>query len=119
MKLHSDILNRMSIREALLKAQQSGKVDPLVDFSTLDARGSRTRKAAFEIRLEWLGEKQKGDGRKYTNSGNRGGGTGTYAAFYDEWGWFIVELYRIDPDMVFGHYKTRDDFDTMTHYKFD
>jgi hypothetical protein len=117
MKLHSDTLNRISIREALLAAQKSGKVDPLVDFSTLDARGSRTRSAAFEVRLEWLGTKVKGDGRKWTNSGNQGSG-GTYAASYDEWGWFITELYRIDPDMVFGHYKNLEGFHEMTRYRF-
>lgn len=117
MKLHSDILNRNDIREALATAKRKGRVDSDVHFDILEARGSRTRKAGFEIRLEWLGEKVKGDGRRPTNSGN-GSGSQQWAAFWEEWGWFIVELYRIDPDMVFGNYKTREVFDTYTRNAF-
>lgn len=118
MKLHSDILTVDDINDALRRAKDNGKVDRLVVFSELDARGSRTRKNGYEIRLEWLGDKQKGDGRRYTNGGNRGADTASYGAFWEEWGWFIDELYSIDPNLVFGHYKTRAVFDEMTRYQF-
>lgn len=119
MKLHSDILSGADIQDALSRAKANGKVDRLVVFSELTAKRSRSRKEGWEIRLEWLGDKQKGDGRRYTNGGNRGADTTTYGAFWEEWGWFISELYSIDPNLIFGHYKTRADFDSMTHYKFD
>jgi hypothetical protein len=118
MKLHSDILDVDGINDALRRAKEAGHVDNLVVFSTLEARGSRTRKNGFEIRLEWLGEKKPGDGRRYTNGGNTGANGAMYGAFWEEWGWFIDELYSVDRDLVFGHYKTREDFDNMTRYAF-
>lgn len=117
--MHSDILTETDIREALAKATRTGNVDRLVDFEVLEARGSRTRKAGYEIRLAWYGEKVKGDGRRWTNTGNGGANVnGFYAATYDEWGWFIDELFNRDPRMVFGHYTDRNTFDTMTRFKF-
>jgi hypothetical protein len=119
MRLHSDTLTESDVRDALARAVRRGHVDALVNFSELAERGSRTRKNAFEIRLEWLGDKQKGDGRRYTNGGNSGADTASYGAFWGEWGWFISELYSIDPNLIFGHYKTREIFDTVTRYQFD
>jgi len=124
MKLHSDILTATDVRDALDRAKQRGNVDRLVDFMILEPRGSRSRKNGFEVRLEWLGEKQKGDGRHWTNSGNGGAnsyrnGNGTYAATYDEWGWFIAELFDKDENMIFGTYKGLDSFDNQTRYAFE
>jgi len=118
MKLHSDTLDVDGINDALRRAKDAGHVDGQVVFSQLTAAGSRSRRNGFEIRLEWLGEKQKGDGRRYTNGGNRGADTASYGAFWEEWGWFIHELYSVDPELIFGHYKDRDTFDTMTRYAF-
>lgn len=117
MKLHSDKLTTSEIRACLERAIAKGRVARLVDFSELAERGSRTRANAWEIRLEWLGTKEKGDGRKWTNSGNRGSGGG-YAAFWEEWGWFIWELYAVDSELVFGHYKTENEFHEMTRFQF-
>jgi hypothetical protein len=119
MRLHSDTLTESDVRDALDRAKRRGHVDRLVVFSELVGRGSRTRKNGFEIRLEWLGDKQKGDGRRYTNSGNGGAGTSAYAALYSEWGWFIAELFDKDADAVFGNYKGRDDFDNQTRWQFE
>lgn len=118
MKLHSDIHTIDTINDALSRAKDSGKVDRLVVFSQFTAAGSRSRKNGFEIRLEWLGTKVKGDGRRYTNSGKSGSDQSTYGAFWEEWGWFIVELYSIDSDLIFGHYKTEDEFHQFTRYAF-
>jgi hypothetical protein len=123
MKLHSDIHTVDTINDALSRAKDSGKVDRLVQFEIFDEKGSRTRKNAFEIKLGWYGEKVKGDGRRWTNTGTRGSdslsnGQGNYAATYDEWGWFIAELFDKDADAVFGNYKGRDDFDSQTRWKF-
>jgi hypothetical protein len=123
MRLHSNILRYSHIHSALEAAKAAGKVDRSVQFETLDDKGSRTRDHAFEVQLGWYGNKVAGDGRRWKNSGNRGAnsydnGTGVYAATYDEWGWFIAELYRIDPNLVFGHYKDRATFLTMTKHAY-
>lgn len=118
MKLHTK-LDSNEVIAALHRAKASGNVDRLVDFEVLEARGSRSRANGFEIRLAWYGDKVKGDGRRWTNTGTSGADTnGFYAATYDEWGWFIHELFEADYDLIFGHYKSREEFDTMTRYKF-
>lgn len=124
MKLHSDILTESDIREALGRAQRRGNVDRLTVFMILEPKKSRTRANGFEIRLEWIGDKVKGDGRHWTNSGKRGAdsydnGNGTYAATYDEWGWFIAELFDKDENLVFGHYKGMDHFNEYTKYAYE
>ena len=122
MRLHTK-LSSFEVREALEAATSKGQVDRMVGFYILERRGSRSRDHAFEVQLEWLGTKEKGDGRRWKNSGNRGAesydnGSGTYAATYDEWGWFINELFNRDSELIFGHYKDRETFDSMTRFKF-
>lgn len=120
MKLHSDILTESDVRDALSRAKQRGGVDSLIEFDLLDPRGSRSRKNGFEIRLEWLGTKVKGDGRRWTNTGSYGANTGgTYAATRDEWGWFIAELFDKDENAIFGHYEGMDGFNTATRYAYE
>lgn len=124
MKLHSNILTESDVRDALERAKKRGHVDRLTVFDVLDAKGSRTRKNAFEVHLEWIGDKVKGDGRRWTNSGKRGAdsydnGRGTYAATYDEWGWFIAELFDKDENAVFGHYKGMDSFNSQTKHAYE
>lgn len=117
MRLHSDVLKADHIIRALQNSKDAGKVDFNVQFVSLDPRGSRSRKHAYEVQLGWYGQKISGDGRRYKNSGVNGSGD-VYAATYDEWGWFIDELYKLDPLLVFGHYKTRAEFHSMTRYAF-
>ncbi len=115
MRLHTNTLKENDIYVALNNAKDAGKIDRLVQFETLEDKGSRTRERAFEVQLGWYGEKVKGDGRRWKNTGNNGADSdGCYAATYDEWGWFIAELYRLDSALVFGHYKDRATFNTMT-----
>jgi hypothetical protein len=123
MRLHSDKIGYTDVKAALLNAQNAGKVSREVMFETFEPKGSRSRKNAWEIQLGWYGEKVTGDGRRWKNTGNRGAdsaynGNGCYAATYDEWGWFIAELYRMDSELIFGHYKTREVFDSMTRYAY-
>lgn len=119
MKLHSDTLNVRDIEAALMQCKLDGKVNSFVRFETFDVKGSRSRQNGYEIQLGWYGTKIPGDGRRWKNSGNYGAdsernGNGVYAATYDEWGWFIAELYRLDGNLVFGHYKDRATFNSMT-----
>lgn len=117
MKLHSDTLTESDVRDAMQKAKDRGGVDRLVVFETLSARGSRSHKYSYEIRLEWLGTKVKGDGRRFTNSGN-GGASDTYAAFYSEWGWFLAEVFDMDENAMLDRYKGRDSFHEITRHAF-
>lgn len=118
MRLHSDFLTVDDINDALNRAQRRGHVDSMVVFDTLEAKGSRKRKYAFEIRLEWLGTKVKGDGRRWTNSGSYGSGS-NYAATRDEWGWFIAELFDKDEHAIFDRYEGMDSFNTQTRYAYE
>lgn len=117
MRLHTDKLTESDIREALQKAKNAGRVDSRVSFVLLYSTGSRSRAGGYEVQLGWYGDKVKGDGRRFKNSGSNGSST-VYAAFYEEWGWFILELFRADPGMVFGSYKSLPDFEEQTRYAF-
>lgn len=116
MRLHSDILNRGTIIDALQAAKAKGHVTHGVQFYILDGHKSRSRSGAYEIQLG-TAHKVKGDGRGWKNSGTNGAGD-TYAATRDEWGWFIDELFEVDPNAVFGQYKGRDDFHAQTRYAY-
>ena len=118
MKLHSNILTDNDVFAALQRAKDAGKVDTSVMFEEIQGKGSRSHKQAWEVKLGWYGDKVKGDGRRWTNSGTRGNG-GNYAATYDEWGWFIAELYAKDENAVFGQYKGYDDFMNQTRFAYD
>jgi hypothetical protein len=67
--------------------------------------GSRSRAQGFTVHLEYLGEKVKGSGRRYTNTGHRGADGAGIAATWDEWGIWIDRLFAIDPDAIIGHYQ--------------
>jgi hypothetical protein len=111
MKLHSDTLTLTDIREAFTSQYRSGNIVGGIEFITLEERGSRTRANGFEIRLG--SEYADGIHKRKTNDNS-----GNYAATYDEWGWFISELFAKDPDAVFGNYKGLADFDVQTSYKY-
>lgn len=119
MRLHSNTLTVRDIESALMECKMARTVDNFVQFETFATKGSRTRTNGFEIQLGWYGNKVAGDGRRWKNTGNRGAdseynGGGCYAATYDEWGYFIAALYRMDSELVFGHYKTREFFNSYT-----
>lgn len=116
MRLHSDILTSSDILEALKRAKDAEKVAGHVGFEIFEERGSRSRKRAFEIQLGTY-QKFKGDKRGWKNSGKHGAGD-VYAATWREWGFFIKELFEMDPELTFGHYKSENEFHRMTNYAF-
>lgn len=117
MRLHSNIITHSNIMDALKAAKKDGQVDPFVNFEILEERGSRSHTRAFEIQLSWDGDKIKGDGRRFKNTG-KSGADSVYAATYDEWGYFISNLFGYDEQAKFGHYKHYDDFLSQTNFQY-
>jgi hypothetical protein len=104
MKIHTDVLTEQDIRDALKTEKESGRIAPTVTFKILDPKGSRSHARAFEIQLHsW--DFVKGDGRRRGNDGAYGAMQEYWAACFDEWGFFLAALYRVDGRMVVGTVK--------------
>lgn len=116
MRLHTNKIEWKDLYNALHAAQATGKVASHISFVTNSEHGSRSHKRAFEIQLG-TDTKLPGDKRRFKNSGTRGA-SNVYAATYDEWGWFIKELFARDNELTFGHYKSLEEFTRMTDGKF-
>lgn len=113
MRLHSDTLTVRDLTEA------AGKLEGvwLDDYSV---HGSRSRKVGIEFRLA----AEKGPGRRRRNTGTHGVEDAymparTYAATWDEHGYFFADLFEIDPEAIIGPYKGVDDFHAKTHYAYE
>lgn len=117
MKLHTNKLSRSDVREALELSKKAGLVDAAVGFEMLDEKGSRSHSHAFEVQLGWYGDKVRGDGRRWKNSGKDGRGE-VYAATRDEWGEFIAYVMYRDPEAVFGPYKSETQFQEATGWQY-
>ena len=81
---------------ALAECKAAGTVAGHVGFKTLSIhRGGPGFAYALEIQLEAT---LRDRGRRAGNSGSYGSmQDGIYAATYDEWGFFLATLYRMDP----------------------
>ncbi len=78
---------------ALTECQTAGTVAGHVGFKTLTVhRGGEGFAYALEIQLEGIARDR---GRRLGNSGSYGAGD-NYTATYDEWGFFLAALYRMD-----------------------
>lgn len=117
MRLHTNILGYSDVYNQLTRSKHAGQVDSFVSFEILEQRGSRTHSHAFEVQLSWDGDKIKGDGRRFKNTG-KSGADSVYAASYDEWGWFIARLFEMDPTAKFGHYSGADNFHGHTKFAY-
>ena len=98
MRIHfTDIPHRPNpfeiARAALKECQTAGTVAGHVGFKTLTVhRGGEGFAYALEIQLEGT---VRDRGRRLGNSGSYGAGD-NYTATYDEWGFFLAALYRMD-----------------------
>jgi hypothetical protein len=115
MRIHTDTLTRQDIIAALNHEITAGNVAPQVNFKILSQHGSRSHNRAFEVQLEAAG-KIPGDGRRGGNSGSYGAmQDGTFAATYDEWGFFLARLFDLDAALSAGRaYPNRDEFHAVT-----
>ena len=93
MRIHSDSIDALEIRKA---ARLAG-----VGFTRFDLKGSRTRKAAFDIILTG-------------NSPRRQNGGDDMAATWDQWGHFLNTLFTLDADMVTPYYANAEHFHWAT-----
>lgn len=89
--------------DALNECKDAGTVARHVGFKTLTEHRSGGDGFIFALEVQ-LEASQRDRGRRAGNSGSYGastgwGGDGSYAATYDEWGFFLAALYRRDPKM--------------------
>jgi hypothetical protein len=108
MKIHSDILTTQDLYRELHAPGVDGHV-----FLECMRVGSRKRAAGFDVGLEYLGDKVKGDGRHRSSRGGFGFDR-PLAATWDEWGCWMDRLFTIDPAAIVGNYNGRDDFYAQT-----
>jgi hypothetical protein len=113
MRLHTR-LTEADLTKALNRAVEGGGVAAHLMLMKADQHRSQSRAKAFEVQLgTYL--KEKGDGRRYPNSGSHGADTSYYAAKYNEWGFFFAEVFKLDPEaVVAGAYDGENDFHEKT-----
>jgi len=106
MRIHSNHITANDVMVALVDEKRAGRIAPTVRFKELAEHGSKSHARAIEVQLEST-SKVEGDGRRVGNSGSYGamGWENGYAATYDEWGWLIAALYRLDYWAVWGSAK--------------
>lgn len=108
MRIHSDKLVKSDFG---LAASNAG-FGPDVYYERTE-HGSRSRARAFELKIDAEpGTDRHGIKRAFSrNSGGQGAEQGPYkAATWVEWGDFIVELFKIDPNAIIGHYTSAEHF---------
>lgn len=107
MRIHTNVIGyTQTIRSALAEQIALGRIAPHVTFKTLAPHRSQTHMFAFEIQLEAA---ERDRGRRAGNSGSYGAmrpEQDGYAATFDEWGWLLAALYRLDLEMIVGSVKT-------------
>lgn len=115
MRIHTDHLTRDDLRCALTS---TGLTREGVWLDNLSEHGSRSRAHAYEVSLRAdPGKDRNGKTRRAPNSGNHGADFGK-AATYDEWGYWLAELFELDPCAVMTYYKSREDFHRSTRGAF-
>lgn len=123
MRLHTNLHDWRSCHEALTRAKAAGRIPEHLEFTDCTEYRSTKRKRGIEIKLGTY-QKVRGDGRRWSNSGNRGAnseanyGTGVHAATWDEWGWLLAELFAVDPDAICDRYVGRAGFETLTRHAY-
>lgn len=109
MRIHSDALTVQDFHDAVAIVMRADA--PRIYALPVVTHGSRSRKRAFEVALRGDGGRHK----RRPNSGSYGAAQGDFAATYDDWGYWLAELFRRDPNARVGSvYNGRDDFHART-----
>lgn len=124
MKLHTR-LTSTQVYQALNAVKADGNATDDIEFVRFESGNSRTHPHRFEIQL---GTEDQHSGptnsRHYKNTGQWGAssawnGYPIWAATWNEWGWFIAEIFRMDPTASFGpQYRTEELFHKITVNQF-
>ncbi len=118
MKLHTK-LNNHQVIDALADVKSRGLMTNDVFMAQFAYENSLSHRNGFLIRLgtfdKTTGPKKS---RHRADNTNLDLGDTVYAATYDEWGWFIAEIFECDPDAKFGPYKNYADFHKKTKDRF-
>lgn len=115
MRIHTS-LEEDEIRSALEDAKASGRIASHLYFDRFDVHRSTTHTYAYEVHIG-TDYKTPGDGRRAPMHSPYE--FARYAATYDEWGWFLVELFDRDPSAkVAGVYRDHQHFHERTRYAF-
>lgn len=119
MKFHSDVLTTPDLYAALEASGLAREGVYLIDVSK-----GRSRKRARRIEAKLAaraGSDRKGVRRRWANSGSHGAASSdpfVKAATYDEWGWWLAELFERDPKLIANEYDGRERFHEMTEGKY-
>ena len=124
MKLHTK-LSSHDVYDSMAVTKARGLMTKDVKFTQFIEQPSRSHPNGFLIQLG-THDKRSGpkNSRYYKNTGKRGANSGRYegypmwAATYDEWGWFIADIFDRDPDAKFGHYTSQKRFNELTNNKY-
>lgn len=120
MRLHTDKLDRFDVAQAIVASHSTNPEGRGYMADVIEPHGSRTRDHAFEVALVGYGDRHtraRAWGQPIYGKGEQW--EAPRAATYDDWGYFIAEVFALDPDAVFGPYKGIEDFHAQTRYKFD
>ena len=94
------------IRHALITAKGAGRIAGHVYFDKLTTGNSRSHTTAADVHLfANCGDGKCPAGHRYANTGMAGADSSMRAASYDDWGWFLAELFDAHPDAWAGPYK--------------
>jgi hypothetical protein len=113
MRIHTYLAKDM-LETALSSAGRDHGATHL-DFFKLEQYGSRKRDRAFEVRLEGYGSRH----RRPLMWAPRGAHPYAKAPTWDDWGWFLLEVFTLDPRAIAGNYNGLDDFHAQTEGRFN
>jgi hypothetical protein len=114
MMVFSDTLTPADFVNALEGAQAAGLIGPGVFLAELEEKRTKGNKRARKYTLQLAAAaKMPGDKRRRINSGTHGAGN-AWAATWDEWGFFMAEVFARDASAMFGPYEGADDFGNKT-----
>lgn len=140
MRLHTD-LNSVTVGDCLRLAKAKSKVTQDIQFMQFEGHKSNTHPYAYDVQLGTYDRDSLPAGtvdqhgknmnvRRYKNSGYMGadselhGDGARWSATYFEWGYFMLEVFKLDPNARWGGsaknpiYRNESDFHEKTGHKF-
>lgn len=106
------------VHNALEAAKAAGRIAGHVSFDKCELGNSRSHTTRINVHLEaWCNGGTCG--HRWANTGMVGADTSTKAATYDEWGWFLAELFDQHPDAWAGRYRGIEGFHAKAGRTYD